>query len=155
MCDDILTFRLLDDDDGGWWYEYNVHPFSGNMAYLNFAGAGMDEKGHEKVRFEVRAESFDDLDWSETALVQPDSEAGWLDRGGRFYGCFDAHHDYCARYLLKKEVGELEKTGWVRVYGKGIEMEWFLGGVCTKSLRLSAEQRNWLSTNGYVVRDFD
>ena len=160
MCEhdeDIYTFRLLDDDDGGWWYEYDVHPFSGNMAHLNFAGAGRDEHGDEKIRLEVQAESFADLDWSETSLVQPDSDAGWLDRDGRFHGCFDAHHDYYARYVLKKEVGDLEATGWVRVYTKkkDADMQWFVGGVSTKSIRLSADQRNWLSHNGYTVEDYD
>lgn len=153
--EDICTFRLLDNEDGGWWYEYAVHPFSGNMAYLNFAGAGFDEKGDENVRLEAQAERFSDLDWSETALVQPDSDAGWLDRDGRFYGCHDTQHDMCARYVLKKRVGDLEATGWVRVYGLNKEMEWFVGGASTKSIRLSAEQRNWLSSNGYLVNDYD
>lgn len=153
--EDKRTFRLLDEKHGAWWHEYDVHPFSGNMAYLNFSGAGFDDKGTEKVLEEVVAESFKDLDWSKTSLVQPDSEAGWLDRDGRFTGCSATNHDCCAHYHLKKRVWELEETGWVRVYGKGKEMEWFVGGACTKSVRLSAEQRNWLSSNGYLVRDFD
>jgi len=117
---------------------------------FNWAG-GYSFLGGDDVIYEtVEAKSFEDLDWSKTYLNQPDSDAGWLDRNGRFYGCDSRDHDACAWFLLKKKVSELEKTGWVRVYGPPeCYLTWTVQG------RLSAEQRNWLSRRGYVIRDDD
>ena len=72
---------------------------------------------------------------------------------GRFHGCNSMAHDTHARYLLKKEVAELEKTGWCRVWGKKSKPQWTLG--LSFSLRLSPEQKMWLDRNGYIVEDWD
>ena len=93
------------------------------------------------------------MDWNDTALKQPKSDAGWLDREGRFYGCDSRSHDTYAHYIFKKEVVDLEKTGWVRVYGKSSEPQWAIGGGF--GLRLSEVQKMWLDRNGYRVMECD
>jgi len=151
---EISEFHLVEDSDGDtWWHEYAPHPHDGKMAYLNFAGAGFHPSGKEKVLRRVTACRFRELDWKGTAMDQPGSDAGWLDRAGRFHGCYSFGHDMYARYMLKREVADLENTGWVRVYGlKNKELPWSLG--FRDGLRLSAEQRMWLDRNGHTVEDY-
>jgi len=93
----------------------------------------------------VEAEDWDDLDWS--YLVRPDSQSGWLSPSGRFTGCGYSEHDFVAAMVLKKEPSDMEQWGWVRIYGKtgGID-DWVKPGG-----RLTDDQRNWLSREGYVV----
>ncbi len=84
------------------------------------------------------------LDWSDTWLSRPESTAGWLNRGGRFFGCPSNYHDQLAAYVIGVKVTEAENTGWVRV--KDSRYYDYL-----KSL--SAEQKNWLSEKGYKLYD--
>jgi len=85
---------------------------------------------------------YEDLDHTKTALLKLDSEAGWLDRSGRFYGCSSYEHDTVAWLILHESVAVLEEAGWVRIYG--IDEHY-----CSK--RLSPEQRNWLSKHGHAI----
>lgn len=154
MTEEDREFHLLEHDDGSWWHEYAPHPHSEKPAYLNSSGAGFTITGKEKVLQKVFVEWFDKLDWSMTSLCQPNSDAGWLDREGRFHGCDPMAHDTYAHYMLKKRVEELENTGWVRVYGKSDpDITWALGW--RDGLRLSAEQKMWLDRNGHVVEEWD
>ena len=107
----------------------------------------------------VEAEDFESLDWSKTTLLIPDSDAGWLDRNGKFYGCRSEDHDVLAYFYLKKDVSELEKEGWVRVYGgpdtraSWVQSGWVQGG--RFDMKLSADQRNWLSLQGHEIGEWD
>lgn len=83
-----------------------------------------------------------ELDWSKTPLHCSSYTSGWLCRSGRFYGCPPYYHDKLAAYVLGTKVPHLEKTGWVRVWDRNRY---------TCDHRLSAEQKNWLSENGYKL----
>ena len=92
----------------------------------------------------VGAKNFMGLDWSVTYLSKSGEGAGWLDRAGRFFGCPREEHDAHAELILKSDVYELERRGWVRVNNK------------TKYQNpkpLSTEQRMWLDRKGYEVED--
>ncbi|MBI5643750.1 MAG: hypothetical protein HY954_09790 [Deltaproteobacteria bacterium] len=101
---------------------------------------------HEKDVIVESAEAQDltELDWTKTPFHNDTLTSGWLSRDGRFYGCPQVNHDVLAYCVLGIKVGELEQMGWVRVYDSSRY-------TCEK--RLSPEQANWLSENGYTVYD--
>ncbi|MBI5561367.1 MAG: hypothetical protein HY894_00735 [Deltaproteobacteria bacterium] len=84
------------------------------------------------------------LDWTKTPFHNNVLTSGWLSRGGDFYGCPEMFHDIVAYIVIGMKVKELEEAGWVRVYNS----ERY---VC--EMRLSAEQKNWLSGNGHKIYD--
>lgn len=112
-----------------------------------------------KILETVAAVRFEDLDYTKTTLVDFNGEdAGWLDRNGKFYGCDPEAHDEVAIYYLKRSVEDLERSGWVRVWGPPGSQ----GGLCWKDwvmvaygVRLTAEQRNWLSRRGHSLEEFE
>jgi len=99
-------------------------------------------KDEIKLCAEIDIEETFLLDWSNTWLHRPDSNAGWLNRDGRFFGCPWHYHDHLAKFVLGYEVPEVEDAGWVRVQNS----QYY---TCEK--RLSAEQENWLSTRGFKI----
>lgn len=151
--EDLMEFHLLEENGERYWAEYSPHPNGGGMAYLNQSGAGYRCTGEEIIVRKAKAEYWSQLDWSDTYFVKPDSEAGWLDRDGRFHGCPTEAHDDYAHLVLKKQVYELEDSGWVRVYGKGKPPEWAIG--FRDGLRLSPEQRMWLDRKGMTVHEWE
>jgi len=92
----------------------------------------------------AEAVEITDLDWSKTPFFDNTLRSGWLSRTGRFWGCPAIHHDIFARCVLGMKVVDLERLGWARV----LDSQRF---VCEQ--RLSEDQRNWLSENGYEVLD--
>ena len=96
------------------------------------------------IKETVEAEDLTRLDWRKTPFRNDGLVSGWLSRDGRFYGCPSCYHDTLAYCVLGIKVAELEKAGWVRIH----DTRYF---VCEH--RLSPEQRNWLSSNGYRVLD--
>lgn len=76
-----------------------------------------------------------------------DWRIGWLSPEGRHYPCSQVEHSVLARML---DGGEymLETQGWIRVASE--DEDGFLGNA---RWHLTAEQRNWLSLNGYVLED--
>jgi hypothetical protein len=99
----------------------------------------------------AEAEYIEDLDWTKSSILVPDSKSGWLGRDGQFFGCLSQDHDLIARLVLKQEVRTLEETGWVRLYEP--PKDWRLGG--RPGLRLSMEQRRWMSEYGYSLTEED
>lgn len=71
---------------------------------------------------------------------------GWLSPEGRHYPCSHCEHLTLAQILHGGEV-LAERDGWVKV---ALEDE--RGYFCNEHM-LTAEQRNWLSLNGYVLED--
>ncbi len=146
------TFVLVKRDMPActWWYRKDGVKLVGTGGGYNF---GYDD---DVIIETVEAEDFESLDWSKSSLLQPDSDAGWLARDGKFYGCDSEDHDTLAYYLLKKNVEELEEALWVRVYGApGHDpIAWTMGSSDWHA-RISAEQRNWLSLRGHKVTDDD
>ena len=72
---------------------------------------------------------------------------GWLSPEGRHYPCSHVEHSILARMI---DGGEymLETQGWIRVTSE--DEDGFLGDA---RWHPTAEQRNWLSLNGYVLED--
>jgi hypothetical protein len=97
---------------------------------------------------ETSAHDFDELDWSQTYLIQPDSDAAWLSRDGVWHGCNSTDHDDYARFVLKQPVAELERVGWCRVLGSPSSSHSGTDWIIVRH-RLSAEQRNELSRRGH------
>ena len=120
----------------------------GDGFWHNMAGGRCPKSDDDVIVKTAKAEAFEDLDWSGTFidLDYKDTNAGWLARSGKCFGCQSQDHDAQAYYLHGKEVSQLEDTGWVRIYDSE---KW----VCKK--RLTAEQRNWLLGHGFKVRDDD
>jgi len=156
--DTLYTFRLVRQAYGStekksapFWYELSE---SGKW-YYNMVGGKTPVGECDEVLGEVQANRLEDLDWHGTALDDPAQDAGYLDRGGRFYGCASRLHIKCAKFVLKKNQQELERLGWVHIYGPPghAKESWGRDWICMKSL--SAEQRNWLSYKGYKLRDWD
>ena len=71
---------------------------------------------------------------------------GWLSPEGRHYPCSNCEHSTLAHMLIGGEF-EMERNGWVKV---ALDNE--LGYFCNRRT-LTAEQRNWLSLNGYMLDD--
>ncbi len=90
----------------------------------------------------VKTQDVTDLDWSRTPLFDSDSNAGWLSREGRFYGCPEKYHDKFAAYVLGIKVHDLERSGWARVLDSSSY---------TSTQNLSHEQNSWLAHKGYKV----
>ena len=74
--------------------------------------------------------------------LHADWKIGWLSREGRFYPCHYGEHSTLASALGGTEFG-FENKGWVKVMMEDEDLGWYCDA------RLSAEQRNWLSLNGY------
>src|SRR3989304_4811526 len=55
------------------------------------------------------------LDWSSTWLYRPESNAGWLTREGRFYGCPTYYHDQLAKDVIGVKTPEAGGVGGGRV----------------------------------------
>ena len=137
----LKTWRLVDWGVGYYWLEDR-----GNENWYHSNGISYFSKipKRDKIKETVKAEYYDDLDHTKTDLLRPDSNMGWLDRYGKFYGCGYMEHDTVAYLILHKEIKELEKQGWVRVDGDG-EYRY------SASIDMSAEQKNWLSLKGCAI----
>ena len=139
------TFVLVNNAHLTLWYK-----LKGKKLYDRYNGYILNSD--IKILKTTRASSWSELDWSQTSLVISESEVGWLDRSGHFYGCDPKHHDDYAEYILGKSVGELEQAGWVRIYGPP---KYYTTFVCLYRLGPSAEQRNWLLSHGYDLSLYD
>ncbi len=73
-------------------------------------------------------------------LIKPNSDLGWLDPNGKFYGCDWASHEMVAvEYFGQKDSCELEAKGWVKVFGS-VEN----GAPVYSQHRVTEYQRVWL-----------
>lgn len=75
--------------------------------------------------------------------MNKDCKIGWVDREGRHYKCAGGQHSTLATYLGFTEA-EVENKGWVKIFS---DSDYY----CLQ--KKSAEQRNWLSLNGYLLDD--
>ena len=77
---------------------------------------------------------------------------GWLSRRGEFYPCDQWDHlnaGYGNDFFGCRDESDMEERGWVRLWGVGQVPEF------SNERRLSAEQRNWMSMNGFCLEDYD
>jgi len=114
--------------------------------YWHNTCGGRTPKSADDQVFETVDGDYEDLDHLKTGLMVKKSTSGWLDREARFHPCRFYEHDLYVRLILKREVAELERAGWVRVHGKGA---WG----CLK--QPSTEQLNWLNFRGYDLCGWD
>lgn len=71
--------------------------------------------GHEKVLKTAEAESWFDLDWFETYLIEDRRDCGWLSREGYWYGCQELLMTAVAHRVFGKSCDDLLDSGWVQV----------------------------------------
>ena len=71
---------------------------------------------------------------------------GWLSPTGRHYPCSHCEHLTLAQHLGGGELF-LETTGWIKI--ASCDEDGYLGN----RNAMTAEQRNWLSLNGYILED--
>jgi hypothetical protein len=162
------TFRLVRQQSWGpnGWYWMRLRS---DGWYENIGGGRTPPSGME-VREEVQARDFFDqrLDWTKSSLVVSESPAGWLGRTGEWHPCRQEDHDLCAQLVLRRSTAELEREGWVRVYGapgtvrifgEATTLSWSCLSECREDglarVRLSPEQRLWLGEHGHKVEDYD
>ena len=77
---------------------------------------------------------------------------GWLSYKGQFFSCQAwAHTSVAMRngFFGCRDESDMEERGWVRLWGVGQSPEF------SSERRLSAEQRNWMSMNGFCLEDYD
>lgn len=78
-----------------------------------------------------------------------DSNVGWLSPTGRHYPCGYGQHSTLADVIGGGEF-HLEHEGWVKIISSDDE-----DGFLMHQRFPSAEQRNWLSTHGYNLEDYE
>jgi len=116
--------------------------------WLNYNGGRLYCSDDHEVLQTAQATCYDDLDYTMIWPVGGDPHGcGWLTPDGTFYGCGYHEHTQVAADLFNKDQWTLEKTH-VKVNGLKDELPWYKDG------RLTAEQRNWLSRNGYEMEDW-
>lgn len=137
----------------------------------NIGGGRMPNDSSVIVLETVRAVDFWDraLDWKKTGLGQQQgTDAGWLSRSGEWFPCRREDHDLFARMILRKKTPDMEREGWVRVYGAPGTVRIFgeVSGLSWSRLsgndegsfvrdRLSPEQVAWLRDHGHDVRSWE
>ncbi len=144
MSEKLNTYTLvnwLGQPNSDYWVR------SGGVFWIQHTGGRVPKSSSDKIKRTVKAKDFFDLDWSVTGTLKPDSDIGWLEPSGKFWGCDYQCHDALALLVLKKEVKEIESLRWIRVDG---ENDFRFSG----HGRLTAEQRNWLSAHGGVLKDW-
>lgn len=124
----------------GWWELEN------NICY-NRAG-GRHEYYPTKFDKIVEAEDWKDLDYS--YLIKKDSQYGWVNPQGDFFGCNYRDHLNLAEWYFKKTERELEKSGWVKIY-KDFEGE---RRFFSENYRLTETQRVKLESLGFNVEGY-
>lgn len=112
-----------------------------------------------KVLETVEVEDYSELDISKTTEYKRlfknskdnNIDFGWLDREGRVYYCNYHDHISLLDYLFNLGEWDAEQQGWVKIdKEKMYYYESFPPGV-----KLTPEQRNWLSQNGFEIFDED
>ena len=107
----------------------------------------------------IEVEKYEDLPFKEY-YISDNYKTGWLDRNGRFYGCAYEDHSFVARMCFHKEEKELEEEGWIKItkscYGNSFftSIDGTLDYYYLVDWDMTAEQKNWLSLNGFKDPDF-
>jgi len=110
----------------------------------------------DKILETQEANDYHELDWKKTSVYKPESDAGWLDREGNFYGCNSRQHDLVADLFFNKTIGELTRMGWIRVYDKEQwSCDWNEGSDIENGLptRMTQAQYDWLISHGHKVHE--
>lgn len=116
--------QLFKKENSYWQF---CPPAGGRGArWMNVMGGGHDAKPSDFDAGEFyKAESFDELDFSEALLVETLS-SGWIDLEGNFWGCEYGRHEYLLSHVLKTPAYEAEDRGWLKINDH--EPYWFNSG---------------------------
>ena len=97
------------------WYEIKSGSQIDNATIINcggmIIGINIDLREYEIIE----ANSFEELDWTNTDVLNKSSRFGWLDREGNFYGCDFASHEFQAQIIHKSTRWDLEEAGWIHI----------------------------------------
>lgn len=139
------------------WYE------DGGDRWINQAGGYRPKDPADEVleEAEVIDGDWQSLDWTRTSYYRETGDYGWLSPEGRFYACDYAEHGDLAYYIIKKDVGEMEESGWVRVDGPGdgsknldgvrSTFRFMAGHAWNGGKKLTEEQVSWLKSHGHEI----
>lgn len=92
--------------DNGWWEIRGDKLINGAGGWHPYTPTDND--------IIVEAEGRDELDYS--YLLQPDSDLGWLNLDGKFYGCKYRDHQALAELYFKTSERRLEEMGWIKIF---------------------------------------
>ena len=132
---------------------YWVRDVGSSTYWMNMMGGMIPKEKGDTIMATKVVDRYEDLDWSMTGFVTKNTACGWLSPAGKWYGCDFENHDAVATLVLKQTVKELEHEGWVRVEGRKSNCPGGYSWFC--EIRLTPEQRNWLSHEGHTVKDSD
>ena len=142
-----------DGDEIGWFLDgdsdfgYDNRPAPGCW----YRGMTQISKSAGTVLEMDAAADIADLDWRKTTLRKYGTDCGWIAPDGRWYECFPEDHDKIIQWLLKKSVGDVEKAGWVRVYGPPGSQPGGYDWAHESKAFLTVAQENRLSRLGHTV----
>ena len=105
-----MKFIKYDD----FWWQWNDKESDLNKAQILRPNYNLVVIDATKLEL-VEVESFNDLNWYGTKLYDNSYDTGWLDRGGKFYGCAYEYHSEQAEYLHKSTEEELEEKGFIKI----------------------------------------
>ena len=132
---------------------YWVRDVGSESYWVNMVGGMVPKSKCDTILDTKVVEDPEELDWSVTGFLVTDTACGWLSPEGKWYGCTYENHDLIADLILKRPRRELDREGWVKVYGRKSNSPGGYSWECER--RLTPEQRNWLSYEGHTVRDSD
>lgn len=132
---------------------YWVRDVGSESYWVNMVGGMFPKSKCDTILDTKVVEDPEELDWSVTGFLVTDTACGWLSPEGKWYGCTYENHDLIADLILKRPRRELDREGWVKVYGRKSNSPGGYSWECER--RLTPEQRNWLSYEGHTVRDSD
>ena len=105
-----LTFVKYEN----YWYELDTSTPLKCATVYNSVGGKMLELDLTNSPL-VQANSFNELDWSDTRVFSDRYKTGWLSPDGKFYGCSYEAHLFQAKYLHNKSEREMEESGWIKI----------------------------------------
>lgn len=107
---DVSSMTLEDKNHESSWYLFEDGKKINRVGGYNYISET------DEVLEESEAEDFEDLDWTNTYLNNPNEESGWVSPDGKFYGCKSMDHINCIELVCKLSMTEAEKLGWAHLY---------------------------------------
>lgn len=103
----------IDSDTLPVWFIYDEStPLSSARVYNNsLSYSGQDIRNCEIVE----ANSWYELDYTETKICSKKYTTGWLSYRGEFYGCDYSGHLTQAEYVHKMSEADMERAGFIKI----------------------------------------
>lgn len=107
--------RPMDDCNTSWYEIREDEVYDGMMIFnMNFGYCYYTAKSMVILE-KAKAESFKELDWTNTSCNDRCSTDGWLTPDGIFYGCSTFQHSYSCHYNFDLSESEVEELGYVKI----------------------------------------